>query len=105
MNFKYIGAIGYLDSADRENESRLTGIMGFRVASDWFESVVAYCQGMTRAGDYDGSEILINVYAYAGPRTEFESSAGIEIDRLGLVQTVSIKNPYYYANPIDVPFE
>lgn len=99
MQFRYVGAISFLDSADKANDSRITNVMGFRVASDWLASVEEFYRAACNAGDYDGSEVLITIFGYAGPKGEWapvtEEEFGEFADSDTLVQEVHIRNPYY----------
>ena len=97
-NFKYVGVISFTDSPTKENDSRVTNVMSFRVASDWLQSVEEFYRPMVAAGDYDGSEIMISVFYYAGDKPEFVSLDEDEYSFMetdSLVQDVRIRNPFY----------
>lgn len=81
MNF--VGFISFLDST---KEDRRTTVVEFAVIADWFISVTEFYRQEVMTGDYDGTEILINVF-------EFDQLGQYESDKL--VETVSIMNPYY----------
>ena len=58
----FIGAIAFLDSAEREN--RITVPMGFIQMADWLDYVIEFYKGEVMGRYYDGTEILISVYQH-----------------------------------------
>ena len=78
---KFFGVIEFLDSLTREG--RQTNPTTFEIIGDWQRSVVDYFTQEANCGDYDGSEILINVYALTSGQDD------------QLVSSNSIRNPYY----------
>lgn len=88
---KFIGAIAFLDST---REDRQTKVMSFMIGADWFNSVRSYFLHETNAGNYDGTEILVNLYEYKGDAEVF-AEGEIDYDSSLLIESSSIKNPYY----------
>lgn len=87
---KFFGAIEFLDSPTREG--RQTNPTDFETIGDWNASVVEYFTQEVNCQEYDGSEILINVYALAPGETEVTY---FDINSDQLVSSKSIRNPYY----------
>lgn len=80
---KFFGVIEFLDSPTREG--RQTNSADFETIGDWHSSVVEYFTQEVNCGDYDGTEILVNVYV----------TSGGQMDTDNLVSSKSILNPYY----------
>lgn len=92
---KFIGVITFLESAEKENDSRETAVMPFDVAADWFQSVTEFHKQAVMVGDYDGTEVLINVFQYNGSVDFYGRPDHPEFDSDMLIHSVSIPNPYY----------
>lgn len=92
---KLIGMITFLDSAEREN--RQTAVMSFGIAADWFKSVKEFMTQEVMTGNYDGTEIMISVFQYDGPASQFDfvPESEFHYDSTNLVESYSIMNPYW----------
>ena len=88
---KFVGFIAFLDS---EKEDRQTTVMDFAIAADWYISVTDFFQQMVMTGEYDGTEVLVNLHQYFGPAEPFQPSYDAVFDSDTLERTISIKNPY-----------
>lgn len=91
---KFIGAIAFLDS---KKEDRRTAVMDFEIAAEWFNSVKEFFAQEVMTGNYDGTEVLVNVYEYGGKKGIYSSISSAEfiVDTDNLVVSKSIMNPYY----------
>lgn len=89
---KFIGAIAFLDS---EKEDRRTAVMTFEIMTDWFQSVLEFHRQAVKLGDFDGTEILVNVYEYSGTHKPFEGVHPYMFDSQDLIHSESIRNPYH----------
>lgn len=88
QNLWFIGAIVFDGSL--EHEDRLTKTMDFAVAGDWRASVVDYFTQECNGGHYDGTEILISVFSWAGEG----EPALTDLDSDSLIFSTLIVNPY-----------
>lgn len=60
----FVGAITFCGSY--VHDDRATRVMDFGTMVDWMKSAHDYFAQMVLAGDYDGSEIFIDIYEYQG---------------------------------------
>lgn len=90
---KFVGAIVFGESTTHED--RVTKIMPFDVAGEWFQTVTDFFKQAAYVGDYDGQYILINVYSYRGARGLYSLADTSKFDSDTLVQSIEIRNPYW----------
>jgi hypothetical protein len=87
---KFIGVIAFLDSVERQN--RITTQMSFEVMVDWVSSVIEFYRQDVRTGEFDGTEILVQVYEFNPERNSDIENWDYDSD--DIMDSIIIPNPY-----------
>lgn len=75
----FVGTITFCGSYVRQD--RATNVMTFDVMVDWMKSCADHFEQMVVAGDYDGSEIFIDVYEYQGGLVSDSIYTNLRVDQ------------------------
>lgn len=61
-----LGFVATITFCGSSRADRITKIMDFATMVDWAKSAAEYFTQMVEAGDFDGSEVFVDIYEYLG---------------------------------------